>query len=105
MLRRSTKPLGPLLWLVSRSRHFWMTAALLALPVLYVLSIGPAMWVCLHTSPTSRAARSIVWLYSPIGWIKSCGGYHVGLAERSPEPMRSALVGYLNLWGWKQPYM
>ncbi|MFN0051487.1 MAG: hypothetical protein ACKV0T_04805 [Planctomycetales bacterium] len=44
MNERATKRLGPVLWLASRTRRFWIAVALL-LPVLYVGSFGPACWV------------------------------------------------------------
>jgi hypothetical protein len=106
MTAQSDKRRGPLLWLADRSRRSWIGAVvLIGLAASYLLAIGPAMWLCLHRSPISWEAQTITRIYSPLGWRKSCGGWHVSVAEKSPEPVRSAFVGYLGLWGWTQPFL
>ena len=41
----------------------WIIAAVLALPVLYVLSIGPAIWIADHISskPYIRCFQVVYW--------------------------------------------
>jgi hypothetical protein len=57
---------------------------LLLLPVLYVLSIGPAAWLIEHGYLSDEAAR---WFYSPL----------VALAERS-EFLSVWLMRYVELF-------
>ncbi|MGQ0634480.1 MAG: hypothetical protein ACT4QC_07715 [Planctomycetaceae bacterium] len=98
------KPRGPIArFLAGRSaarrlaigKHgwaFWLGAALLAL-IGYPLSLGPVMWVFLHTSAFAWAGDTIGWFYAPVGW----GEQYV------PEPVRRTFYWYLTLWGWTPP--
>ncbi|MFN0056514.1 MAG: hypothetical protein ACKV0T_30575 [Planctomycetales bacterium] len=59
------KRLGPLLWIGRCSRRFRvMVAVLVAVPMLYVLSFGPACWLEDRTGWPSQHALTTV--YSPI---------------------------------------
>jgi hypothetical protein len=44
---------------------FWASVAVVCLPLLYVLSFGPACWI---TSRVNFGARSISVIYRPIAW-------------------------------------
>jgi hypothetical protein len=73
---------GPLLWLAGRSRRFWIVTLLLLLPALYVVSFGPACWLCNNRYLDGE----IAWLiYRPITW----------LVVRGPAPIRRAI------WWWE----
>ena len=43
----------------------WVVAALIGLPVLYVLSIGPACWI---TSFVELGGNSVSVVYQPVMW-------------------------------------
>lgn len=72
--------------------------ALVAIPVLYVLSIGPALWLLAHSKPASDsgdpagrfqfALNLYETIYAPLIW-----GY-----ERMPW-LRQAIDWYHNLFG------
>ncbi len=57
--------------------------ALIALPVIYVLSIGPSLVLVRHDLITKEAFR---WFYSPLDWL----GWF--------EPFRRFIAWYLRLW-------
>jgi hypothetical protein len=59
-------------------------AAMLLLPVLYVLSIGPAAWLCVKGYIDSDSSMAIYW---PVLW----------LAGQSQAP-KVALGWYISLW-------
>src|SRR5436190_23317650 len=61
MDERPTKRRGPITWLAGRSRRFWIGLAML-LPVLYVVSFGPACWWTVN----HRVPRWMV-IYWPLG--------------------------------------
>lgn len=67
MYERARKRLGPLLWLAGRSRPFCLDMLLL-LPVLYVVSFGPACWAFgwKRGSPFLRAYAPIVWIHDRV---------------------------------------
>ena len=56
---------GPLLWLADRSRRFWIIAAAM-LPVAYVASFGPAVWLAsrgqVDKSTVIRVCQPLIWL-------------------------------------------
>lgn len=62
---------------------FWITVAVLGLPVLYVLSIGPA-WM-MSTMP--RGGNYIPNFYAPL--VRFVNPY---------PPLAQALIWYLHLW-------
>jgi hypothetical protein len=45
----------------------WIVALLMGLPVVYVLSIGPAWWIYEH-SKSQIIGRCYYSFYAPIGW-------------------------------------
>jgi hypothetical protein len=62
----------------------WTAVAVVGLPVLYVLSFGPACWMADGT----EAADPLLWtFYSPIEWVY----YH------APRPVRDAIERYATL--------
>src|SRR5262245_39535444 len=78
----------------------WITALLIGLPVLYVVSFGPACWISsrgpVGTSETSaRSAKIVCIAYRPMMWI----------CDTSPKFVRSGIawysrVGAADAWGW-----
>src|SRR5262245_47217781 len=75
-----------------RKRPLWplLTAALLGLPVLYVLSFGPACWIASHTLDRgdSVVAKSLNLVYQPI----------LSLAWSGPPIVQDPIVWYARLW-------
>jgi len=71
----------------------WIVALMMAPPVLYVASFGPACWI------TSRSSPSGDWLlvaYRPLMWTM----------EDGPAPASDAIVWYsfvgaAKIWGWE----
>jgi len=62
----STKRGGPLYWLHRRSRRFWI-GVVASLPLLYVVSFGPACWLLARAE--LRADEHLVnTYYSPVIW-------------------------------------
>jgi hypothetical protein len=67
MDERTTKRRGPIGWLSGRSRRFWGIAAA-ALPVLYIASCGPALWVITRVPQPDWALDAYRFVYAPLGW-------------------------------------
>lgn len=65
------------------ARRMWLGVALL--PVLYVLSVGPAIMV-VHKVPALVPVAQVI--YYPLE----------SLAMRGPEPFKAPLNWYANLW-------
>jgi hypothetical protein len=63
----------------------WVALAI-ALPVLYVLSIGPAIWLDKYAG-----MPALMWglkvIYSPLVWLMDTN-----------ETMKSAMMWYIELW-------
>ena len=87
----------------------WIAALLIGLPVLYVLSFGPACWTKARSSGPSSVPRLAI-VYVPVGWVGThspdwlrrtiCWYAHVGM------PRRSAVVLPVDLSGnatWLTP--
>lgn len=66
---------------------YWITVAV-ALPVLYVLSIGPVLWMIVKPLHTIMAPMWFMYLYFPVIW----------LTEVWPA-FKAILDAYLKLWG------
>ncbi len=63
-----------------------VVVGLFLLPVLYVLSVGPAVWF-IETQPRRGTAVDVYRVvYSPLGW----------LADNTP--LRGPLYWYVDLW-------
>lgn len=79
----------------SRRRHgwpFWFAGVLCALPMLYVLSFGPACWWFAESVISHGMSCNILnarGLYWPMGWI----------AENGPDPVCDAINWYGTLFG------
>lgn len=80
-------------WLSSRSRRFWIVLALL--PVLYVASIGPWVWIGWHLphdlqfwhevlSEPYSAPFDFVWVHAPQPIRRSMEDYV--MAFKKPKP-------------------
>jgi hypothetical protein len=70
-----------------RERWTKWTAAVLAVPTIYLLSMGPVLWMDLRGLTPTWAPD--VPLYWPVQWIR----------ENGPEPIRKAINDYLSIWG------
>jgi hypothetical protein len=69
----------------------WIVTLLIGLPVLYVLSFGPACWI---TSRTHVGASALPTVYRPITWV-------MWRDERVMEAMNSyAEFGSAGSWHW-----
>jgi len=79
----------------SLKRPLWplLTAALVGLPVLYVASWGPAVWIYVYGSDRGwRISGSLQiildWVYYPLVWLILNG----------PKPISDALTWYAKLF-------
>jgi hypothetical protein len=68
---------------------FWAAVVVVAVPVLYLLSAGPAHWMFARGWPPQWAYDAAEIVYAPIRWI----------FDYAPTPLRDALRWYLDLWG------
>lgn len=71
-------------------RKLWVWA--IALPVLYVLSVGPSDWIFNHPRTATLAGRRhaetfVYWFYAPLRW-----------ADKRVPPFHSALEWYHGLF-------
>lgn len=76
--------------LTNRSRPNWalVTAALIGLPVLYLASFGPWLWLC----QTERVPAQLRWIdraYSPV---------ILPILVVCPEWMQEPYTAYVNWW-------
>lgn len=60
MDEKPTKRGGPIYWLKRRSRRFWIAVVVL-LPVLYVASFGPAVWLVSGGQLNKRVVECVFW--------------------------------------------
>jgi hypothetical protein len=67
---------------------FWATVVVVV-AMLYLLSFGPFVWLYTRHQLPNRAAAAGVYVYYPY-MVAGLGG--------GPEPFRSALNWYANLW-------
>lgn len=75
----------------SRKHAWWMGigVSLIAVPVLYVLSLGPLVWCLSHNRRPAWMNDTFVDQYArPSNWI----------AEHSPKPVSDVIVAYIKLW-------
>jgi hypothetical protein len=56
---------------------FWATVVVASLPLLYVLSFGPACWWFSDWIPYGPGPRHIPKYYHPIGWVALKGGHRI----------------------------
>ena len=68
---------------------FWATVVMV-LPVLYVLSFGPAVWIASHKE--DQQSLSLNSCYLPVAWVL----WH------APRPISNALQSYARI-GMKNP--
>jgi len=66
---------------------FWAAVAI-SLPVLYVLSAGPANWLWHRGFLTGWPSSIYSFLYWPIRW----------LLRNGPDPVSQAILWYVRLW-------
>ena len=71
----------------NRTHSRWPSATIVILPILYVLSFGPAYWLCLETDNYlfQNVARVV---YYPVFWLTWNG----------PEWVQDLLQGYMYRW-------
>jgi hypothetical protein len=67
-----------------RGYGYWLVSALVLAPVLYVLSVGPAIYVVKRTGIGQGAARIV---YAPLGWLMF-----------AKTPLRNPLRHYVVFW-------
>jgi len=61
-----------------RSRFLaWAAALVIVIPILYVFSTGPVLWIALKTPAFSSFwVRKIAFIYEPLDWLYSqCGWF------------------------------
>jgi hypothetical protein len=63
-------------------------AAVVSLPVLYVLSIGPVAWLNTRHRMPESVSHAIKHVYDPIDWLMA----------HSPKPFDHAIRWYAQLW-------
>jgi hypothetical protein len=65
----------------------WLIAAVLLLPVVYVLSVGPMFWLHQHGGLSPVTDELIALPYAPLGWLRD-----------KCAPFARALDWYLDFW-------
>jgi hypothetical protein len=60
--------------------------AVLLLPVLYALSIGPTVWLAEHGHLSEPTMDALEIFYAPLGWAESDSAFS------------RAVTWYINLW-------
>jgi hypothetical protein len=81
-------------WLTVRivkQRERWAKrtlAAVVCLPVLYVLSIGPVAWLNTRHRMPKSVSRAIKHVHDPIDWLMA----------HAPRPVDHAIRWYAQLW-------
>jgi hypothetical protein len=76
---------------IVKRRERWakrILAAVLSLPVLYVLSIGPVAWLKTRQRMPESVCRAIKHVHDPIDWLMA----------HSPKPIDHAIRWYAQLW-------
>jgi len=68
----------------------WATEALVGLPLLYLASFGPSVWLANHGYVSDGVSEFIATVYFPIVWLHVDG----------PGPISHAIEWYAELWGW-----
>jgi len=73
----------------------WFAVLLIGLPVLYVASFGPAVWLCkfepdrfISGGPFFSAHPALMWVYCPMFWL-----WHNG-----PKPLQDVISAYITWW-------
>lgn len=76
----------------SRPWGMWIAVGLMLLPVIYILSTGPVVWMSLHhyLPETGMLGEAIDLYYVPANWL---------LDWYPNSPPGKALLWYLTLWG------
>jgi hypothetical protein len=75
----------------SRSPHLAViTIAVILLPLIYVLSVGPVICCVVHgyISPESPVGSVIVVIYQPLEWL-----------SKAFPPFHALIMWYAKLWG------
>ncbi len=72
---------------------FWATVALVAIFVVYPLSMGPACWLLAQEWKPDGTHAAILKVFAPILWVYRNG----------PEPVHSAMRWYVFLWSHSAP--
>ena len=67
---------------------FWIAVALVASPVLYVLSLGPLQWLWWNGWLPIGIVPLLEWTYFPIEWLSFNGS----------QSIRDTLDWYVKLW-------
>jgi len=67
---------------------FWLTMVVVVLPVLYVVSFGPASWICLQGATPDWYKSAFGLAYAPLLDILAGG----------PPFLATALLRYLGHW-------
>lgn len=76
---------------MSKPRRIWplLTAVLIGLPVLYVLSCGPVYWLQWNTEIPDWLEPSVSFYLRPLVWMHADG----------PNWLHNLLEAYLVVWG------
>ena len=67
---------------------FWITVALVGVPVAYSLSAGPVSWLANRGYLSTGTVEAAFVAYSPLRWLFLHG----------PQPVNIALQWYIHLW-------
>lgn len=65
----------------------WIVAVVVLAPVLYVLSVGPVLWIARRTPMSPSMARIFGWYSYPLLWLTSHSG-----------PLGKYLMQYIQFW-------
>ena len=75
---------------------FWATVFVISLPLLYVLSFGPACWI---TSRLSLSGDWLVFAYRPMIWAME-SGLESGSGILFDATLWYSMLGSSKDWGW-----
>jgi hypothetical protein len=77
----------------NRGWRFWTVAALVAMFVVYPLSLGPACWLLTQEWKPDATHAVVVHVYAPILWVYRHG----------PQSVHAVIRSYAFLWSRSAP--
>ena len=80
---------GPITLLCESRRFRWAAvAAVVVVPILYVVGVGPACWIIERTGHEGPVYEALAWFYGP---LETAYDY-------APEPVQQVMDSWCDLW-------